>query len=439
MNSTINRRVFLKQSAALGAGLAAWRTGMPALAADSANKKLVLAVIGTNARGLAHINGLMAQPDAEIAYICDVDDRAIAKGLKAVKAKGGKEPKGVKDLRRVLEDKSVDAVTIATPNHWHSIAAIMACQAGKHVYVEKPGSHDQFESESLVAAAKKHNRIVQMGNQRRSMPAFIEAMKALHEGAIGRLLNARCYYSRFRPTIGHGKEVPVPAELDYTLWQGAAPERPYKDNLIHYNWHWFWHWGNGELGNNAVHALDLARWGLQVDRPKRVTWGGGRYLCQDDQETPDTGLAAFDFGDKLITWEQSSSHGRAAEKLGFQVTFYGEGGTMIVTDPGHRIFDTKGKETVGLKAKGEVDVGKGSGSDSVEHFANFLDCIRTGKKPNAWIEDGQRSTMFCHYANLAVRTGRTINIDQATGKVLGDPEALALTKREYRPGWEPKV
>ncbi|MCX6907139.1 MAG: Gfo/Idh/MocA family oxidoreductase [Verrucomicrobia bacterium] len=439
MNSTINRRVFLKQSAALGAGLAAWRAGMPAIAADSANKKIVLAVIGTNARGLAHINGLLAQANAEIAYICDVDDRSIAKGLKAVAAKGGKEPKGIKDLRRVLEDKSVDAVTIATPNHWHSIAAIMACQAGKHVYVEKPGSHDQFESESLVAAAKKHDRVVQMGNQRRSMPTFIEAIAALHKGAIGRLLNARCYYTRFRPTIGHGKEVPPPTELDYTLWQGAAPDRPYKDNMFHYNWHWFWHWGNGELGNNAVHALDLARWGLQVDRPKRVTWGGGRYLCQDDQETPDTGLAAFDFGDKLITWEQSSSHARAAEKLGFQVTFYGEGGTMIVTDPGHRIFDPKGKETVGLKGKGDVDVGKGSGSDSVEHFANFLDCIRTGNKPNSQIEDGQRSTMYCHYANLAVRTGRTINIDQTTGQVIGDPEATALCKREYRPGWEPKV
>ena len=439
MNSNTNRRGFLKQSAALGAGLAAWRAAMPALAADSANKKIVLAVIGTNARGLAHIAGLLAQPNVELAYICDVDDRSIAKGLKAVAAKGGKTPKTEKDLRRVLEDKSVDAVTIAMPNHWHSIAAIMACQAGKHVYVEKPGSHDQFESESLVAAAKKYERVVQMGNQRRSMPAFIEAMQALHDGAIGRVMNARCYYTRFRPTIGRGKEVPVPTELDYTLWQGAAPDRPYKDNVIHYNWHWFWHWGNGELGNNAVHALDLARWGLQVDRPKRVTWGGGRYLCQDDQETPDTGLAAFDFGDKLITWEQSSSHARAAEKLGFRVTFYGEGGTMVVTDPGHQIFDVRGKEIVGLKAKTEVDVGKGSGSDSVEHFANFLDCVRAGKKPNAYIEDGQRSTMFCHYANLAVRTGRTINVDQATGKVIGDPAALALTKREYRPGWEPKV
>ncbi len=438
MKQFINRRKFLQHSAAVGAGLAVAHSGSRAFAA-SPSSKIVAAVIGVNARGLAHISGMLAQPNVEIAAICDVDSRAMQKAIGIVEKKQGKAPRGEKDIRKLLEDKSIDVVTIATPNHWHSIAAIMAIQAGKHVYVEKPGSHDQFESESLVAAARKHKRVVQMGNQRRSMPTFIEAIAALHAGAIGRVMNARCYYTRFRPTIGRGVEAPVPEWLDYTLWQGAAPDRPFKDNLLHYNWHWFWHWGNGELGNNAVHALDLARWGLQVDRPKRVTWGGGRYLCQDDQETPDTGIAAFDFGDKLITWEQSSSHARAAEKIGFQVNFYGEGGTMLLTDSGHRIFDVKGKETVGLKTKEEVNVGAGSGSDSVEHFANFLECARNGGKPNADIEDGQRSTMYCHYANLAVRTGRTINVDQATGKVVGDPEALALTKREYRKGWEPAV
>ena len=439
MNTSIHRRDFLKQSAALGAGLAVAGAAATSWAADPPSKKIVVAVMGVNARGLAHIQGILAQPNVEIAAICDVDSRALAKAIKIVTDKQGKAPRGEGDIRRLLEDKSIDALTVATPNHWHSIATIMACAAGKHVYVEKPGSHDPFESESMVAAARKHKRVVQMGNQRRSMPTFIEAIDALRKGAIGRLMTARCWYTRFRPTIGRGQVVPVPEWLDYTLWQGAAPERPYKDNLIHYNWHWFWHWGNGELGNNAVHALDLARWGLEVDRPKTVTFGGGRYLCQDDQETPDTGIAAFDFGDKLITWEQSSSHARAAEKLGFQVTFYGEGGTMILVDAGHRIFDEKGKETVGLKNKEDVDVGKGGGSPGFEHFGNFFDCIRNGGKPNADIEDGQRSTMYCHYANMAIRTGHTIHVDPKTGRIVNDPDAAALWKREYRPGWEPAV
>ncbi|MBU4459600.1 MAG: Gfo/Idh/MocA family oxidoreductase [Verrucomicrobia bacterium] len=439
MKQSINRRMFLQRSAALGAGLAVARSGARAFAAASPASKVVVAVMGVNGRGLEHVKGLLAQPNVEIGAVCDVDSRALAKAMKIVTDKQGKAPKGASDIRRILEDKSIDAITIATPNHWHAIATILACSAGKHVYVEKPGSHDPFESETMVAAARKYKRVVQMGNQRRSMPSYIEGIRAVQGGAIGRLMTARCWYTRFRTTIGRGKEAPVPEWLDYTLWQGAAPERPYRDNLIHYNWHWFWHWGNGELGNNAVHSLDLARWGLGVDRPRRVTFGGGRYFCQDDQETPDTGVAAFDFGDKLITWEQSSSHNRAAEKVGFQVSFYGEGGTAILTDSGHRIYDVKGKEVVGLKSAVEVDVGKGSGSAGEEHFANFFDCIRNGGTPNAEIEDGQRSTMYCHYANMAYRTGHTIDVDPQTGKVLGDAAASALWKREYRKGWEPVV
>ena len=439
MKSFINRRMFLQRSAALGAGLAAARIGTRSLAAESPASKVVVAVSGVHSRGLDHIKGLLAQPNVEIGAICDVDSRSLANALKIVTEKQGRTPKGYGDIRRLLEDKAIDAITIAMPNHWHAIAAILACAAGKHVYVEKPGSHDPFESQTMVAAARKHRRIVQMGNQRRSMPAFIEGIRAVRSGAIGRLMTARCWYTRFRPTIGRGQEVPAPEWLDYTLWQGAAPERPYTDNRIHYNWHWFWHWGNGELGNNAVHGLDVARWGLGVDRPRRVTFGGGRYFCQDDQETPDTGVAAFDFGDKLITWEQSSSHARAAEKVGFQVNFYGEGGTLILTDSGHRIFDDKGKEVVGLKSAVEVDVGKGSGSSADEHFANFFACIRNGGTPNAEIEDGQRSTMFCHYANMAYRTGHTIEVDPKTGQVVGDPAAMALWKREYRKGWEPVI
>ena len=437
MNASISRRVFLKASAA-GAGLAAVSSFSRSADAQSPAKKLVIAVMGTTSRGLAHIGGLLSVPNVEIGYVCDVDDRAIANGIKAAQAKQGKEPKGVKDFRKALEDKDVDALTIAAPNHWHAPAAILACAAGKHVCVEKPGSHNPHESELIIAAARKHQRVVQMGNQRRSMPMIVEGIAKLQAGVIGRLLTARCWYTRFRPTIGCGKAVPVPEWLDYTLWQGPAPDRPYRDNVLHYNWHWFWHWGNGELGNNGVHTLDLARWGLGVDRPRRVTYAGGRYLVQDDQESPDTGVAGFDFGDRFITWEQSSSHGRAAEKQGL-VYFYGEGGMLMLGDSAYRIFDEKGKETGGNKAATEVDAGKGAGSEAEEHFANFCAAIRDGQPLNADIAEGQKATMLCHYGNIAWRTGRTVNVDPRTGAIIGDEQAAALWRREYRPGWEPAV
>ncbi len=438
MNHTLSRRQFLKHSAVVTTAMAVpWRVFG---ASASPNAKLVVAIMGCNSRGMAHIKGMLAAPNVEIAYICDVDERAVAKGIKAATAKQGKEPKGAKDIRKVLEDKSVDAISIATPNHWHAIATIMACAAGKHVYVEKPGSHDPYESELMVAAARKYKRVVQMGNQRRSMPGIIEGIHKVRNGAIGRVLTARCWYTRFRPSIGIGKVAPVPSWLDYDLWQGPAPERPYKDNLIHYNWHWFWHWGNGELGNNAVHALDVARWGLGVDAPpRRVTWGGGRYLCKDDQETPDTGVATFDFGDKLITWEQSSSHDRKAETQAF-VSFYGEGGTLSIAGQGYKLYDKKGKEIGGWKVTGgEGDTVTGPGGED-EHFANFVSCVRNGGTPNSEIAEGQKSTMLCHYANMAVRTAQTITIDPRNGKVIGNFAAMRLWRRdEYRRGWEPKV
>jgi predicted dehydrogenase len=239
----------------------------------------------------------------------------------------GEKPKGVKDLRRVLDDPDIDAVSIAMPDHWHAPAAILACAAGKHVYVEKPGSHNGEESEWIVAAARKYKRQVQMGNQRRSWPWVQEAIKALHDGEIGQLYFARAWYTNHRASIGRGKPTPVPEWLDYSLWQGPAPERPFQDNVIHYNWHWFWNWGTGELGNNGVHAIDLARWGLGVDLPRRITCGGNRYHFQDDWETPDLYVATFDFGDKGIVWEGQSCDPRGFEGEGFGVNFYGEKGT----------------------------------------------------------------------------------------------------------------
>ncbi len=424
---SINRRYFLGQGAAVAASLA---TGSLLRAAEPA-KKLVIGTMGLG-RGLDHVKACLGMPDVEVAYVCDVDDRRIQRAMGVInesQSKPARPVQGIKDFRKMLDDKNVDAISIATPNHWHAPAAMLACQAGKHVYVEKPGSHNAQEGEWMVAVARKTNRVVQMGNQRRSWPAIQEAMEKLKGGAIGTVRSARTWYNNRRGTIGVGKAVPVPTEVDYALWQGPAPERAYKDNVVHYNWHWRWHWGGGELANNGIHALDLARWGLGVDCPTRVVCGGGRYHFHDDQETPDTALATFDFGEKVALWDCSSCHQRSADNLGF-VTFYGDNGTLALAGGGsYKVFDLKGKE---------VDKGQSAGNDRL-HFANFFECIRNGKRPNSDIEEGQKSTLLCHLGNIAYRLGRSVNVDPKTRTIIGDKEATALWGREYSKQWQPKV
>jgi predicted dehydrogenase len=429
MKNSSNRRQFLQQTVAAGAGLMTLGVPFSARSAESPNKKLVIGVMGTNGRGMAHISSFLSLPNTEIAYVCDVDSRALEKGVAAVAKKQERKPQGVADFRRILDDPTVDVLSVATPNNWHAIATILACSAGKHVYVEKPGSYNPHEGELMVAAARKNKRVVQMGNQRRSWTSLREAMARLHEGEIGKVLFARTWYNNMRPSIGRGKVVPAPEWLDYAMWQGPATERPYKDNLIHYNWHWHWHWGNGELGNNGIHALDVARWGLSVDCPIRVSCGGGRYHHDDDQETPDIYVTTFDFGDKGATWESHSCSPRGFEGAGFGIHFYGEKGSLVIAGNDCKIYDRNNKLVSEIAGKG----------NDTTHFANFLECIRNGKKPNSDIEEGQKSTLLCHLGNIAYRTGRTLKVDPHTRKIVGDKEAAALYRREYRKGWEPKV
>ncbi len=429
MKSTpLSRRAFLCRHTALAAGAAAFAGLAPSLSVLGANDRVRLGFMGVNGRGSDLVRGFAALPQAEIAYICDVDERAIAKGIAAA---GDRQPapRGAKDFRRVLDDRAVDALVIATPDHWHAPATILACAAGKHVYCEKPASHNPHEGELAVAAARKFDRVVQIGTQRRSMPTSIEAIARLRAGVIGRVRFARGWYNNTRGSIGQGKPVPVPAWLDWELWQGPAPERPFRDNIVHYNWHWFWHWGTGESGNNAVHALDLCRWGLGVEFSRRVTSGGGRYYFHDDQETPDTNVVTFDFGDAMITWEGRSCQRHGFESSMFGAAFYGDQGTMVLDGASYTLFDTQDKPL------GKVS---GSGSDA-PHLQNFLDCLRTGRRPNADIAEGYKSTLLCLLGNIAWRVGRTLNCDPRTGKLLGDKGAARLWRRSYRPGWEPKV
>ena len=423
-----NRRSFLKKTGTTAAGLAFYGAAAQFTRAQGPGNRMRIAVMGLG-RGLDLVRSSLDISNTEIVYLCDIDQERLARAQKIVSEKQKTPAKLEQDVRRVLEDSNVDALFIAAPNHWHAPATIMACNAGKHVYVEKPCSHNPWEGEMMVKAARKNKRFVQMGNQRRSWPGVIEAIEKVKGGAIGEVRFARCWYNNARGTIGRGKAVPVPAHINYALWEGPAPSRPYKDNLVHYNWHWQWHWGNGELGNNGIHALDVARWGLGVTHPARVSCEGNRYHFYDDQETPDTSIAAYDFGKAGITWDCSSCLPRTSEKLPF-VTFYGDAGTLENHGGGYRIFDIKGKQIEQHDAPG----------GEVGHITNFFDAIRNRHaKLNSDIEEGHISTQLCHLGNIAWRTHQTLTIDQTNGQIIKNAAAQKLWKREYRKGWEPKV
>lgn len=424
MASSPNRRHFLNTTAGATAGLA---LSNQARAAQSANEKIVVGVMGLS-RGRSLAVSFAKRPNVEIKYTCDVDSDRAASGAKLVAGTGAKAPQAIGDFRRILDDKSVDVLICAAPNHWHAPATILGVQAGKHVYVEKPCSHNAQEGEWMIAAARKHNRAVQMGSQRRSGVAIQEGIQMVREGAIGKVYLARAWYHNARGTIGSGKAAPVPDRLDYDLWQGPAPRTPYLDNRVHYNWHWFWHWGNGELGNNGIHSLDICRWGLNVEFPTRVTSSGGRYHHADDQQTPDTHSVAFEFpGGKQATWQGLSCNRNGS---GF-VKFYGTNGCLEIIDNGYVQYDPKNKE-IARKTDSRGDI---------EHIDNLLNAIRNDKplELNSEIAIGHRSTMLCHLGNIAQRTGRTLNCRPSDGHILKDPAAMELWGRQYDPNWKPKV
>jgi predicted dehydrogenase len=426
----MNRRRFLETSAAGGAAMLALASQV-SRAADSPNERVVVGVMGLS-RGQAHAIGFAKLPGVEVKYVCDVDKNRAGSVAQSVSNISGKAPEAITDFRRILDDKDVDALTCAAPNHWHAPATILACKAGKHVYVEKPCSHNPREGELMIEAARKYKRAVQMGNQRRSAEQTQQAIQALHEGVIGRVYCSRSYYNNARGPIPTGKPAPVPAYLDYELWQGPAPRKPFVDNILHYNWHWFWHWGNGELGNNGVHALDICRWGLQADYPIRVTSSGGRYRFDDEQETPDTHLAVFEFPDeKQISWQGLSCNRHETDR-GF-VSFYGEKGSLELGGDGdHAIYDERNKL---------IKEVKGGGVGEAEHFANFVAAIRNDKplELNAEIAEGHKSTLLCHLGNIAYRTGRSLKCDPQNGHIQDDDDAMKLWQREYAPGWEPTI
>ena len=442
------RRSFIKK-AATGTAIASFGGILPHFSPKSygsilgANDRILIASMGVNGRGHALAKSFSSQANCEMLYVSDVDSRASDKCIASVASIQKKKPNAAPDFRKALEDKNLDALVVATPDHWHAPAAILACKAGKNVYLEKPASHNPNEGEILVAASAKHKRIVQMGNQFRSSPNIKAAIRELHDGVIGRPFFAKTWYTNNRGPIGTGKKTAVPSWLDFELWQGPAPRQSYRDNILHYRWHWFWDWGTGEALNNGVHMVDLARWGLGVDYPQRVASIGGRYRYQDDWQTPDTQVITLEFGNKTsIMWEGRSCNSNNVEGSSVGIIFYGDNGALKIVENDFTIYDLE--NNIVKEVKDEAVVQSRNLTNPAQdldglHIQNFLAAIRNGTSLNSDIVNGHKSTLLCQLGNIAQRSGQTLNINPENGHIINDRKAMKYWGREYQPGWEPKI
>jgi predicted dehydrogenase len=436
------RREFLETLAAGAAALTVVTTAKSYARIIGSNDRLNFAVIGLNSRAYAHLSSLKANKNAaRIAHVCDVDGNILRKFAAATEKAMGEAPASGKDFRKILELKDVDAISVASPDHWHAPMAIAGVQAGKHVYLEKPCSHNPAEGAMLVEAQRKYGKLVQMGTQQRSSPHTIEIIGKIHDGLIGRAYCARSWYANTRKSIGIGKPVAVPAELDWDLWQGPAPRRPFKDNYHPYNWHFFRVWGTGETLNNGTHEVDVCRWALGVDYPNSVAASGGRYQFKDDYEFYDTLVTSFTYDDKMITWEGKSCNGMKDYGRDRGSAILGTNGTVVVDRDGYEIYDLKGNKTGEFKVGSQTKTADLVGADSMTdaHFANFIAGIRNGEKLNAPIPVGNVAVTMLQLSNIAWETNRQLRLDAKDGKILNDPDAMKLWEREYEKGWAPHV
>ena len=438
----VTRREFLDALAVGAAGLAVGTTAKSYGQILGSNDRLNFAIIGLNGRAYAHLSSLKAnQSAARISHVCDVDSNILRKFADRARQETGEAPATDKDFRRILELKDVDAITIATPDHWHTPMAIAALQAGKHVYVEKPCSHNPAEGEMLVQAQRKYQKLVQMGTQQRSSAHTIEVVEKIHAGIIGRPYFAKAWYVNLRKSIGTGKGAPVPPQFDWDLWQGPAPRRPYTDNVHPYNWHWFRIYGTGETLNNGTHEVDVCRWALGVDYPERVASSGGRYHFKDDWEFYDTLVTSFEYEDKMISWEGKSCQGMKYYGRDRGSIIMGTTGTVLIDRDGYEIYDLKGDKTsefkVGNRTSSSDVIGRDSMTDA--HFANFIAAIQKGEKLNTPIAVGNVAVTMLQLSNIAWEVNRELRLDTKDGRIQGDPEAMKMWGREYEKGWAPHV
>jgi predicted dehydrogenase len=414
--ANVSRRRFLQQTLATAATVTVAGTKSSGQV-RGANEVIRVGVAGLNGRGGEHVRAFSGMPGVQVTYLIDPDTRTFAGRSRQVQQRGNNTPRTVQDIRRALEDHNLDAVSVATPNHWHSLITIWACQAGKDVYVEKPCSHNVHEGRIAVAMARRHNRIVQHGTQSRSDANYARVVEVIRSGQLGRLLVARglCYKRRDNsggmvPSVAR---VDAPSELDFNLWLGPAPMRPYHENLVHYRWHWFWDFGNGDLGNQGVHQMDIARWGIGATLPRSVISLGGRFGAPDQGQTPNTQIAVFDYGPTQLIFEvrglrTGNFHGQGVGNI-----FHLEEGTIA----GHQFFPRNSTTAAPLPRVENVRRGPGGG----DHFANFIAAVRSRRRAdlNADILDGHYSSALCHLANISYRLGEQAPFNPRT-RALGD-------------------
>ncbi len=425
----VNRRIFFVTSAAASVG-----TGLGVTArANFGRNKLAVGLVGCGGRGAALAKAFAAQTDAQVKYVCDPDSNRAGRAAKAIEQAGGRTPKSVTDLRQILDDQSVDAVVVATPDHWHAPATLLACEAGKHVYVEKPGSHNIREGRLMVEAARRYGRVVQVGMQSRSLVHVRHAIGLLRDGAIGTVLVAKAWNSQRRANIGHCEPSDPPPGLDYDIWLGPAPYLPFQRNRLHYTWHWWYAFGTGDIGNDGVHELDIARWGLGArSHPSFIAALGDKYFFDDDQQFPDTQYVIYEYGGdgkvgsrRQLIYEQRIWSPYRQEDCTNGNAFYGTCGYMLLSkSQGWKLYgpDNKLKETMSGRLSSE------------EHIRDFIDAVRNDRRPSADIEIGHLASCLAHLGNIATRLRRTLQFDPQSERFPGDEEANRLTRREYRQG-----
>ena len=423
--TSFNRRSFLQSTGAVAAGVL---TASSTQAADDVNSKIGVAVVGLNGRGKSHIGALSRIKGVEIVALCDPDKEVLAERAKSVEEQSGRKPHLETDMRKIFERDDVDAVTIATPNHWHALATIWACQAGKDVYVEKPGSHNVFEGRQMIAAASKYKRIVQHGVQLRSSEAIQEAVEHLRKGTIGDVYMARGLVYRWRPSIGKEPDSQAPSSLDWNLWQGPATERPFSKRYVHYNWHWHWDYGNGDVGNQGVHETDMCLWGLNVGLPSRINAMGGKFLWDDDKQTPELLTTNYYYPEsnqmlqfEVRPWITNAEAGATVGNI-----FYGSEGILVIKGYGsYEIFlGRENKPGPQKSTKGELGA----------HFQNWIDAVRSrdASSLNGPVETAHTASGLAHLGNISYRLGRQLDFDPKSETFSDDEEANKYLTREYR-------
>jgi predicted dehydrogenase len=417
---SVTRRDFVKGSVAAGVALA-----LPFSRVRGANEDIRVAVVGFNGQGSGHIGNFHNTSGVRVAAICDVDEKVLSRKVKEFKKRNEKVDAYI-DYRKMLEDKSIDIVSIATPDHQHVPVAAHSVVAGKDAYVEKPLSHTAAEGRLLVDLARKHRRIVQHGTQARSSKGLMDAIEYMKSGELGRIRMAKAINSQQRGKIGRKPDTPTPPHVHYDLWLGPAPKRPFNVNRYHYKWHWWWDYGTGDTGNDGIHQIDIARWGLGVELPKAVTCSGGQLWYDDDHETPDTQVATFEYDDVYLMYEMRLWTPYKHEGHENGNIFYGDNGTVSIGREGWQVTFKDGKK------------GPGGSRNGASHIANFIKAVRSRKVSdlNADVEVGHHSAVLCHMANIAMRVGRRLKFDAEQERFIDDAEANTYLMKRYRKGFE---